>query len=101
MSVSSLSRGRTWCDSQVWEGKDNSKGVVEASYELAAGGDARSESGSLTFIDEIVGGCAFPPHLPNQQPFLFQGIGYLASPCVEEFVVPLDLGYLLKVAQFC
>ena len=39
-------------------------------------------------------------YLPNQQPFLFQGIGYLASPCVKEFVVPLDLGYLLKVAQF-
>ena len=39
--------------------------------------------------------------LPNQQPFLFQGVGYLASPCVEELVVPLDLGYLLKVAQFC
>lgn len=39
-------------------------------------------------------------HLPNQQPFLFQGVGYPTSPCVEEFVVPSDLGYLLKVAQF-
>ena len=47
MLVSSLPRRRTWCDSQVWEGKDNSKGGVEASYELAAGGDIRSESGIM------------------------------------------------------